>query len=103
MGEVRLSVTIDVEGRVQHVAAMTGKPNEHVAKLLQDSAIENMWHWIFDKPPFAPYTEVVVYSYEVDLSLPASGGSQNLPEITKIVFDLPDRVRIVRNAPVLNP
>lgn len=96
-GEVTLSVTIDAEGKVQRVAAMPAKPNEkHAYQLLQDSAIENVRHWTFVKPPKAPYTEVIVYDYEDDPSLPPSGVT------TKVLFDLPDHVRILTNVPIID-
>ena len=69
-------------------------------QLLQDSAIENVQHWTFVKPPTAPYTEVVVYDYEADPSLPPSGGAKRMSVITKVLFDLPDHVRILTNVPI---
>jgi len=100
MGEVTLSVTIDAEGKVQHVVVMPAKPNQRTYQLLQDSAIENVQHWTFVKPPTAPYTEVVVYDYEADPSLPPSGGAKRMSVITKVLFDLPDHVRILTNVPI---
>ena len=81
---------------------MPGKPDHRVYQLLQDSAIENMQHWTFTKPSTAPYTEVFVYDYEDDLSLPPSGGPKRLPVITKVLFDLPDRARILTNVPIID-
>ena len=103
MGEVALSVTVDAEGKVQRVVALPGSANRQVHNLLRDSAVENMWHWTFSKPPTAPYTEVIVYDYEDDPSLPLSGGPKRLPVLTKVVLDLPDHVRISMNAPIFNP
>lgn len=101
MGEVVLLVTIDADGKIQHVMAILDKPNQQVYPLLQNAAVENMQHWTFAKPPFAPYTEVVVYDYEDDSSLPPSGGPKALPIITRVVFDLPDHVRILTNVPMM--
>jgi TonB family protein len=101
MGEVTLSVTVDAEGNVQRVVALSGSANRQAPKLLRDSAVENMQHWTFSKPPTAPYTEVIVYDYEADPSLPPSGGPKRLPVLTKIVFDLPNQVRISTNDPFI--
>jgi hypothetical protein len=84
------------EGKVQHVAATSAKPNQRAYKLLRDSAIENVQHWTFVKPPTASYTEVIVYDYEDDPSLPHS------VVITKVLFDLPDHVRILTNVPIID-
>lgn len=97
MGEVTLSVTVDADGKVQHVTTLPGDAKRPAHKLLRDSAVENMQHWTFSKPPTAPYTEVIVYDYENDPSLPTSGGPKGLPVLTKVVFDLPDHVRISMN------
>ena len=102
MGEVTLSVTIDAEGKVQHVVVMSVKPNQRAYQLLQDSAIENVQHWTFVKPPTAPYTEVIAYDYEDDPSLPSSRGAKRMPVITKVLFDLPDHVRILTNVPIID-
>lgn len=45
MGEVTLSVTVDAEGKVQHVMALPGSANRQAPKLLRDSAVENMQQW----------------------------------------------------------
>jgi hypothetical protein len=42
MAEIVLSVTIDAEGKVQHVSAKTEKRNQKAFQLLQNSAIENI-------------------------------------------------------------
>ena len=102
MGEIVLSVTIDADGRVEHVTTIAENHKRQPFPLLQNSAVENMQHWTFTKPPFAPYTEVIVYDYEDDPSLPPSGGSKGLPVVTKVAFDLPDRVRILMNGPIVN-
>ena len=90
------------EGKVQHVAATPAKPNQRAYQLLQDSAIENVQHWTFVKPPTAPYTEVIAYDYEDDPSLPSSRGAKRMPVITKVLFDLPDHVRILTNVPIID-
>ncbi|HTQ96926.1 MAG TPA: energy transducer TonB, partial [Candidatus Acidoferrum sp.] len=41
MGEVTLSVTVDADGRVQHVTALPGDEKRQAHKLLRDSAVEN--------------------------------------------------------------
>lgn len=102
-GEVTLSVTVDAEGKVQHVMALPGSANRQAPKLLRDSAVENMQQWTFNKPPTAPYTEVIVYDYEDDPSLPPSGGPKGMAVLTKVVLDLPDHVRISMNAPIIEP
>jgi len=102
MGEVTLSVTVDAEGKVQRVVALPGSANRQASKLLRDSAVENMQHWTFSKPPTAPYTEVIVYDYDDDPSLPPSGGPKGLPALTKVVFDLPDHVTISMNTPIID-
>jgi TonB family protein len=102
-GGVTLSVTIDADGKVQHIATIAGKTSQHAHRVLQDSAVENMQHWTFNKPPSSPYTEVIVYDYEIDPTLPASGGPQRLPVTINVVFDLPDRVRILTNGDTIDP
>jgi Gram-negative bacterial TonB protein C-terminal len=103
MGEVTLSVTVDADGKVQHVTALPGEAKRQAHKLLRDSAIENIQHWTFSKPPTPQYTEVIVHEYEDDPSLPPSGGPKRLPVLTKVVFDLPDHVRVLTNAPIVEP
>jgi Gram-negative bacterial TonB protein C-terminal len=101
MGKITLTVTIDADGRVQHIDAMPDEPNMKAFPLLQNSAIENMQHWTFTKPPFAPYTQRIVYDYEADTSLPPSGGPKALPRITKVIIDLPDHVKILMNDAII--
>lgn len=100
-GEVVLSVTVDADGKVQHVTVLPGDTKRQAHKLLRDSAVENMQNWAFSKPPTAPYTEVIVYDYETDPSLPPSGGPKRLPVLIKVIFDLPGRVRISMNEPFI--
>jgi len=91
-GSVSLSVTIDADGHVMKVEAMTGP------KLLQTAAAENLQHWAFAKPPTAPYEETITYDYEFDDSLPGNDGTT---AITNVNFDLPDHVTILANVRVL--
>jgi TonB family protein len=86
-GEISLAVTIDADGKVKHVEATTNNPILRAHPLLQDSAVENMQHWTFAKPPFAPYTQAFVFDYEFDPTLPPSGGPSSLPSITKVTID----------------
>jgi hypothetical protein len=97
-GKISLTVTVDANGEVKNVEATTDNPVRREAQqpLLQ-SSVENMQHWTFAKPSSAPYTQVIVYDYEIDRTLPPSGGPASLPLITKVVVDLPDRVKILMN------
>jgi Gram-negative bacterial TonB protein C-terminal len=96
-GKIALTVSIDANGAVQSVEATTDDPLLSVHPFLQKYAVENIKLWTFVKPPFVPYRETVVYDYEFDASLPGEGGPSSLPSITKVKFDLPDRVTIVTN------
>ncbi|HXQ26826.1 MAG TPA: energy transducer TonB [Candidatus Acidoferrales bacterium] len=93
-GKVVLTVTIDADGNVSDA-----KPTNSAGsvRLFKDSAIDNIRHWTFPKPPVTPYTEVVTYEYEFDQSLAPASGKKNLPSVTKVAFDLPDRVTILTN------
>ena len=102
LGEIALSVTIDADGRVENVKALSGGGKPKPSQFLQNAAVENMQHWTFTKPPFAPYTETIIYDYEDDPSLPPSGGPKNLPVLTRVMIDLPDRVSILTNVPIIN-
>lgn len=97
-GKITLTVTIDADGNVKQVESTGGNPSEDKHPLLRKYAVENMQRWTFAKPPSAPYTQVIVYDFELDESLPASGGPHSSPAITKVIFDLPDRVTILTNA-----
>jgi TonB family protein len=101
-GKITLTVTVDADGKVEHVEAVADNPVQR-HPLLQNSAAENMQHWTFAKPSFAPYTQVIVYDYEYDLTLPPSGGPSSLPSITKVTFDLPARVNILTNGEIIEP
>jgi TonB family protein len=102
-GKITLTVTVDADGRVKHVEAVTDNQVQRAQPLLQDSAVENMQHWTFAKPSFAPYTQVIVYDYEFDATLPPSRGPSSLPSITKVTIDLPDHVKILINEEIIEP
>ena len=102
-GKITLTVTVDADGKVKHVEAATDNPVQRAQPLLQNSAVENMQHWTFAKPSFAPYTQVIVFDYEYDSTLPPSGGPSSLPSITKVTIDLPDRVNILINGEIIEP
>ncbi len=93
-GKVTLTVTVDTDGNVKKVDALSD------TGLLQKSAIENMRHWTFEKPPSAAVTQVITYEYKFDDSLPLND-HQN--PITKVIIDLPNRVSILHNLSVINP
>jgi TonB family protein len=90
-GEIVLAVTIDTDGRVPDAKVAN---NEKFVKLLGNSALDNIRHWTFDKPLTAPYTEAMIYDYELDSRL--SGGG------TTVSFDLPGRVTILSDLPIIN-
>jgi TonB family protein len=92
-GKITLKVTIGADGNVEHVEATAENPVQREHPLLQKYAIENMQHWTFAKPPSAPYTQIIVYDYELDPELPDGGG--------KTTFDLPDHVLITTNVPTI--
>jgi len=96
-GKVSLTVTIDADGKVTHVETMTDDPVARAHPVLQKYAAENIQRWTFSRPLSAPYTEVIVYDYEFDTTLPGEGGPSSQPAITKVSFDLPDRVTILTN------
>jgi TonB family protein len=89
-GETLLLLTIDADGGVKEVKAASS----NTSAVLSESALGNIRHWTFVKPPIAPYTETIIYDYEFDGSLPGDNGSN---PITKVVFDLPNRVTIATN------
>ncbi len=101
-GKFTLTVTINADGKVTHVEAITDNPLAQAHPLLQKYAIANMEQWTFAKPPYAPYTQAIVYDYELDPTLPPSGGPHGLPVKTKVNFDLPDRVTILTNLPIID-
>jgi len=97
-GKVVLRVTIGADGSVIKAAAIEAKP----IQMLDDSAIANIRQWTFAKPPKAPYVETIVYDFEFDHSLPAEGGEGHYPAITKVSFDLPDRVTVRTNLEIID-
>jgi TonB family protein len=76
-GKVTLAVTIDKDGSVKSAEAGTGESVTQAHPVLRKNTVENIQHWTFVKPPFAPYTETVVYDYEFDQSLPPEGGKKS--------------------------
>jgi TonB family protein len=108
MGNVTLVVTIDEHGHVQNAEAAADSSVHQAHPLLQKYAIENVRHWTFEKPPSAPYSETIVYDFEFDASLPDRGrptksrGHCYTPSLSKVTFDLPERVTILTNLEILN-
>jgi hypothetical protein len=91
-GKVILTLILDADGKVSEVkAANEGEKSVGILKL---SAIDNIRLWTFAKPPTAPYPQTIVYAYELDDSLPGDDGDH---PITKVTYDLPDRVTISAN------
>jgi Gram-negative bacterial TonB protein C-terminal len=101
-GKITLHVAIDADGNVKNVEATADNPVLQAHPLLQKYAVENMQHWTFAKPSSTPYTQTIVYDYEFDDSLPPEGGLSSLPEITRVNFDLPDRVEISTNLRIID-
>ncbi|MGC1105666.1 MAG: energy transducer TonB [Candidatus Acidiferrales bacterium] len=99
-GEVVLQATIDADGEVVHIGFAN---NDKRLRMLETSASENLRHWTFAKPPSAPYKEAISYDYEFDPSLPPYDGSPSRPVITRVSFDLPDRVTIATNGMMVEP
>ena len=102
-GKIILTVTLDADGKVKHVEPRADNLNLKAHSILQNSAVENMQHWTFAVPPFAPYTQAIIYNYEFDSTLPPSGGPSSLPSITKVTIDLPDQVNILINGEIIGP
>jgi hypothetical protein len=96
-GSVTLIVTIDQDGNVKSAEAVTGESITQVPTPLRKYAAENMMHWTFAKPASAPHAQTFVYDYELDTSLPPEGGKKSTPAITRVSFDLPNRVTIATN------
>ena len=92
-GKVTLKVSIGMDGRVKNVEVVDDSIHQ-AQQVLQKSAIDSMRHWTFEKPSSAPATQVIVYEYKFDGTLPVND-HQN--PITKVNFDLPDRVTILTN------
>lgn len=98
-GRVTLKVTIDKDGTVQHVE-LAHPMAYRTQPVLQQSAIDNMRHWKFDRPASAPATLTVIYEYKFDGSLPVN---DHCNPITKMEFDLPNRVIVLSNELAVNP
>jgi TonB family protein len=99
-GKVTLTIGRDADGNITKVEPATDNPLLQNTTLLQQAAVESMKRWTFAKPPSIPFKQVIVFDYEIDHSLPADDG-QN--PISKVSFDLPDRVTIVGNARLAEP
>jgi hypothetical protein len=96
MGKVKLVMTIDGDGNVKSAEA-TRDNSSH--KLLVESAIQNVKKWTFSRPSHAPFTQTILYDYEINETLPGTYGYS----IEKVYFDLPDMVKIVSNAQLVEP
>jgi TonB family protein len=97
-GTVTLEVTIGADGRVKN-AVVTDKPGQQAQQVLQQSAIDNIRQWTFEKPVSAPFKQVMIYSYATDISLHPD---ERKNQVTKVNIDLPDRVTILAGATVIN-
>ena len=98
--KVSLRVTLDAEGNVTK-AEIANDLAHQVNPVLEESAIDNVKRWTFEKPAAAPVTQVIVYEYKMDPSLPPISDHQG--PITKVLIDLPDHVAILHNESVANP
>jgi hypothetical protein len=78
-------VTIDADGKVTD--ATVTNDHKRVA-LLKLNSTSNIRRWTFAKHPAGPYQQTIVDDDQLDPSLPA-----NSP-MTRVTFDLPDRVTI---------
>src|SRR5690348_16569612 len=96
-GKVVMAVTIDADGKVDDVKVTSEK--EKFVKILEIGAVANIRLWTFANPLGRPRTQTIIYDFTLDESLPGEGGPRNLPAITKVSFDLPDRVTIRANLP----
>jgi TonB family protein len=97
-GNVTLKVTIDANGNVYNVE-VADDPAHQAREMLVQSASNNMMRWTFEKPPAAPFIQLVVYQYKFDRSLPANNNNP----ITQVHIDLPDRVTVLANDLVAQP
>jgi len=57
---------IDARGRVSDVKAKTETAVSSVSSLLETGAVKTIRQWTFHKPPYAPYTETIVFDYRLD-------------------------------------
>ncbi len=92
IGKVVLTLSLDADGKVSDVKV--ANEDDKGAGPLRLAAIENIRLWTFAKPPVAPYTQTIVYDFELVASLPGDDGDRS---IVKVTFDLPDRVTISTN------
>lgn len=97
-GKITLKVTIDTDGKVKDVEVIEAGRAHGPNSLLQESAAKNMQLWTFEKPQSAPATQLIVYEYKFDGSLPVHNHL-----ITKVSLDLPDHVTIISNELFYNP
>jgi TonB family protein len=95
-GEVTLKLSIDANGVVTNAEVVN---RDQMALPLQESAIENIRRWTFEKPQTGPMTQMIVHKYRLDGSLTVR---ENYP-VTKVVIDLPDRVTILGSEPMMTP
>jgi hypothetical protein len=93
-GKVTLTVTIDQDGNVKSAEAATGESMTQAYATLRKYAAENMLQWTLANPTSSPQAQTFVYGYELDLCLPPEGGKKSMPAITRVSFDLPNRVTI---------
>jgi hypothetical protein len=91
-GKVILTLTLDADGKVSEVKVKN--EDDKWVGVLKLGATENIHLWTFAKPPTLPHTQTIVYDYELDASLPGDDGDH---PITKVTYDLPDRVTILTN------
>jgi TonB family protein len=92
-GKVILILTLDADGKVSDLEV--ANEDDKGVGLLKLAATDNIRHWTFAKPPSAPYTQTIVYDFELVASLPGDDGYH---PIVKVTFDLPERVTISANA-----
>jgi hypothetical protein len=83
---------IDAEGNV--TKAKVADVAHRASPVLENAAINNIQRWTFEKPATAPATQVIVYEYIVDDTLPTS---RNNCQVTKVTIDLPNHVTILTN------
>ena len=95
-GTVVLKVTIGADGNVTD--AVVNDAAHPVQPVLQEAAIDNIRRWTFEKPAAGPVTQVMVYEFKFDSSLPVN--PQNY-SITTTKIDLPDRVTILTNEKII--
>lgn len=98
--KVIVRITLDAEGNVTK-AEFANDLAHQVNPVLVKPAIENIKRWTFEKPPSAPVTQVIIYEYKMDASLPPVSDHQG--PITKVLIDLPDHVTILHNESVADP